>query len=76
MYAKNLPGMKQLRAQHPVVKFIIAYVREAHSGERLNQHQTFDEKISALSMANRYLPDMVRFRHCVTIVWHIYSWSR
>ena len=47
MYTKNIPGMKELRAQHPDVEFVLAYVREAHPGERLHQHQTFDEKRNA-----------------------------
>ena len=47
MYTKNIPGMDQLRAQHPDVKFVVIYVREAHPGERLRQHRTFDEKLTA-----------------------------
>jgi glutathione peroxidase-family protein len=47
MYTKNMPGMKSLREQHPDVTFVVVYVREAHPGERLHQHQTFDEKMSA-----------------------------
>ena len=47
MYTKNMPGMKSLREQHPDVTFVVVYVREAHPGERLHQHQTFEEKMSA-----------------------------
>lgn len=47
MYTKNIPGMKRLHAKHPDVEFVVVYVREAHPGERLHQHQTFDDKIHA-----------------------------
>ena len=58
MYTKNISGMKQLREQHPDVKFIIVYVREAHPGERLHQHKTFDEKINAAkTLAKKYAED-------------------
>ena len=58
MYTKNIPGMKELRAQHPDVEFILAYVREAHPGERLHQHQTFDEKMTAAkTLAQKYDED-------------------
>ena len=58
MYTKNMPGMKALREQHPDVTFVVVYVREAHPGERLHQHQSFDEKMSAARMlAPKYNED-------------------
>ena len=47
MYTKNIPGMEDLRAEHPDVEFVVIYVREAHPGERLHQHRNFDEKVAA-----------------------------
>lgn len=58
MYTKNIPGMKDLRAQHPDVELILVYVREAHPGERLHQHRTFDEKLNAAkNVAPKYDED-------------------
>lgn len=58
MYTKNIPGMKALRAQHPDVEFVVVYVREAHPGERLHQHRTFDEKMGAAkTLAPKYDED-------------------
>ena len=50
MYTKNIPGMKELRKEFPDVEFLVVYVREAHPGERLGQHRTFGDKISAASL--------------------------
>jgi hypothetical protein len=47
MYTKNIPGMEALRAEHPDVTFMVVYVREAHPGERLGQHNNFEEKKAA-----------------------------
>lgn len=47
MYTKNISGMKDLLAAHPDVEFLIVYVREAHPGERLGQHKTFEDKLKA-----------------------------
>ena len=50
MYTKNIPGMAELRDAHPDVKFLVIYVREAHPGERLHQHNNFKEKLSAAKL--------------------------
>lgn len=47
MYTKNISGMKSLASEFPDVDFVIVYVREAHPGERLHQHKTFQDKMSA-----------------------------
>lgn len=47
MYTKNIPGMEALRARHPDVEFLVIYVREAHPGERLSQHASFEDKVAA-----------------------------
>lgn len=47
MYVKNIEGMRQLREEFPDVEFLLVYVREAHPGERLGQHKSFDEKFEA-----------------------------
>jgi len=58
MYTKNIPGMKAVRADNPDVEFIVVYVREAHPGERLHQHRTFDEKMHAAKiLAPKYGED-------------------
>lgn len=58
MYTKNIPAMQEVRAQNPDVEFIVVYVREAHPGERLHQHQSYDEKLTAAKMlAPRYGED-------------------
>lgn len=58
MYTKNIPGMQKLRDDFPDVEFIIVYVREAHPGERLSQHASFEEKKKAATLlAPRYGED-------------------
>lgn len=50
MYAKNIPGMKQLQKEFSDVEFLLIYVREAHPGERLHQHRSFEEKYAAAKL--------------------------
>ncbi len=58
MYTKNIPGMKILREEFADVEFLVVYVREAHPGERLGQHQSFEEKKSAAALLGpRYHED-------------------
>jgi len=58
MYTKNIPGMKDLRREFPDVEFLVIYVREAHPGERLGQHRTFEDKrAGALLLGPRYRED-------------------
>lgn len=58
MYTKNIPGMKKLREEFPDVEFLLIYVREAHPGERLHQHRSFDEKVRAAKvLPSRYGED-------------------
>lgn len=47
MYTKNIDAMREVRKAHPDVEFVVVYVREAHPGERLHQHKSFDEKVDA-----------------------------
>ena len=55
MYSKNIPDMKDVAAKYPDVEFLLIYVREAHPGERLHQHRSFDEKLTAAKLvAPRY----------------------
>ena len=55
MYTKNIPDMKDVKAEFPDVEFLMIYVREAHPGERLGPHQNFDEKLKAAKLvAPRY----------------------
>jgi len=50
MYTKNIDGMHQLAEEFPDVEFLVVYVREAHPGERLHQHKTFEEKKTAAQL--------------------------
>lgn len=50
MYTKNIPGMRELCAEFPDVEFLVVYVREAHPGERLSQHKTFEDKKKAAEL--------------------------
>ena len=50
MYTKNIPDMEGIAADYPDVVFLVIYVREAHPGERLHQHKSFDEKLTAARM--------------------------
>lgn len=55
MYTKNVPDMKELVEEFTDVEFLIVYVREAHPGERLRQHETMEEKMAAAGLTrSRY----------------------
>lgn len=49
-YTKNIQRMASVREEFPDVEFIIVYVREAHPGERLSQHKSFDDKKKAAGL--------------------------
>lgn len=46
-YTKNIGAMEQLKQDFPDVEFLLIYVREAHPGERLPQHRSFEDKLKA-----------------------------
>ncbi len=50
MYTKNIPDMSELGDEFPDVEFLLIYVREAHPGERLHQHRSFEEKMAAAQL--------------------------
>jgi alkyl hydroperoxide reductase subunit AhpC len=55
MYTKNIPDMKEIAEEMSDVEFVVVYVREAHPGERLGQHNNMEEKINAAKIiAPRY----------------------
>ncbi len=39
-------GMQKLVRKYPDIVFILLYVREAHPGERISEHRTFEEKLA------------------------------
>jgi hypothetical protein len=47
MFTKNIPNMKNIEEEFTDVKFLLIYVREAHPGERLGAHKSFEEKLGA-----------------------------
>jgi len=44
-FKRNQPAMRRLHCRFPEVQFIILYVREAHPGGKISQHQDFAEKM-------------------------------
>lgn len=50
MYTKNIPDIQAIEKDFPDVEFLLIYVREAHPGERLHQHQSFEEKVEAAKL--------------------------
>ncbi|MFQ5347296.1 MAG: peroxiredoxin family protein [Rhodothalassiaceae bacterium] len=52
-YSKNIARVGNLRAAFPDVEFLVVYVREAHPGERLHQHRSFEEKKRAAALLPR-----------------------
>jgi len=50
MYTKNIPDMKDIAKGIKDVEFIVVYVREAHPGERLGQHESMEDKIAAAKL--------------------------
>jgi Iodothyronine deiodinase len=51
MYARSAREMKPMPSQYPGLNFAILYVREAHPGERVGQHETIEDKIAAAKMS-------------------------
>ncbi len=49
-YSKNIERVGELREEFPDVEFLVVYVREAHPGERLPQHRSFEEKKRAAAL--------------------------
>lgn len=50
MYTKNISEMKDVAAEFSDVQFLLVYVREAHPGERLGQHENMEDKITAAKL--------------------------
>ena len=50
MYTKNIPDMKAIKDDFPEVEYLLVYVREAHPGERLHQHRSYEEKVKAAKL--------------------------
>ena len=46
----DIPDMKSIQDDFPDVEFLLIYVREAHPGERLHQHRSFEEKTKAAKL--------------------------
>ena len=46
MYTRNISKMNKLREKYSDVEFILIYVREAHPGSKLPQHNSLDKKVS------------------------------
>ncbi|MCH7695839.1 MAG: redoxin domain-containing protein [Proteobacteria bacterium] len=57
-YSKNIDRNKELRSEFSDVEFLLIYVREAHPGERLPQHHSFEDKLKAAKiLPKRYGED-------------------
>lgn len=50
MYVHNIPHINALKKDYPDVEFLVIYVREAHPGERIPQHESFDTKVEAAKL--------------------------
>lgn len=50
MYARNVSRINELTKEYPDVEFLVIYVREAHPGERIPQHETMDAKMAAAKL--------------------------
>ncbi len=50
IYSNNVERMQQLREEFPDVEFILLYVREAHPGNKIGNHETLEDKISMAKM--------------------------
>jgi len=44
MYARGVPMMMDLMRKYPNIVFLVLYVREAHPGEKIHEHTSFEEK--------------------------------
>lgn len=44
LYARNIRRMRRLAERYPEIAFILLYVREAHPGSELHQHNSLDDK--------------------------------
>ena len=52
MYSRNVDAMQNLAARYPDTDFLLLYVREAHPGERLAQHESMADKMQAAARLN------------------------
>lgn len=54
MYQARIRAMNELAGRHPEVTFLVLYSREAHPGERIRPHASWQEKLSrARSLARK-----------------------
>ena len=53
MYSRNIDKMAVVRRRHPDVEFLLVYVREAHPGSKLPQHNSIEDKRAAAERLQR-----------------------
>jgi len=51
IYESKIKPMNELARKSPDTTFLVLYVREAHPGERIGQHESFEEKLSCARRA-------------------------
>ena len=55
MFVKNINPLRDVKAKHPDVEFLVIYVREAHPGSRRGPTQDLEQKIAlAKEMKNSF----------------------
>jgi len=51
IYESKIKPMNELARTFPNITFLVLYVREAHPGEKIHQHSSFEEKLSCARLA-------------------------
>ncbi|MGD1843311.1 MAG: peroxiredoxin family protein [Thermonemataceae bacterium] len=57
MYAGHVTPMQEIARRHPEYNFVVLYVREAHPGEKITNHTTFEKKMYAATEASKFYDD-------------------
>jgi Iodothyronine deiodinase len=53
-YVANINFMKDLQEKYPKVEFLLLYIREAHPGNKIPSHKTFEEKCMRANLSKKY----------------------
>ena len=57
MYGGHVTPMQEIAKRHPGYNFAVLYVREAHPGEKITNHTSFDKKVDAATEASKFYND-------------------
>ena len=53
-YVGNIDSMRNLQDKYPDVVFLVLYVREAHPGNKISSHKSYEEKCTSAALTEGY----------------------